>query len=220
MSRVNSQRKGCIDVFNSFLVSLAKYDGLFEFPIINATYEIPNRLISFSKAISCKDYDQWVHFYEDDFLFERIWKNQKKYLEILKKYNGVILPDFSVYRDMPLAMQIWNIYRSRAIGCWLQNNDIIVIPNIRYGDERTFSICCDGINKGCVISVGSHGTIKHLTDRDFFAKGLDFVVKKLEPFAIIVYGTVPRIIFEKYESAGIKIICFKSEFATSHKEVV
>lgn len=220
MSRVNSQRKGCIDVFNSFLVSLATYAGIFEFPIIKGTYEIPNRLIPFSKAISCKDYDQWVHFYEDDFLFERIWRNPEKYLEILKKYNGVILPDFSVYRDMPFAMQIWNIYRSRAIGHWFQINGITVIPNIRYGDKRTYRICCDGIEKKCVIAVGSHGTIKHVTDREFFAEGLDRVVKRLEPVAIIVYGTAPRIIFDKYEAAGIKVICFSSDYAISHKEVV
>ena len=162
MSRINSQRKSCIDVFNAFLVAFATYAGLFEFPIIKPTYDIPNRLIAFSKAISCKDYDQWVHFYEDDHLFERIWRNPQKYLDILKKYNGVILPDFSLYRDMPFAMQIWNIYRSRAIGHWLQSNGIKVIPNIRYGDRRTYKICCDGISKNCVIAIGSHGTISML----------------------------------------------------------
>lgn len=109
MSRINSQRKNCIDVFNAFLVTLATYAGIFEFPCIKATYDIPNKLISFSKCISCKDYNQWVHFYEDDHLFERIWRNPQKYLDILKRYNGVILPDFSLYRDMPLVMQLWNI---------------------------------------------------------------------------------------------------------------
>ena len=53
MSRINSQRKSCIDVFNAFLVAFATYAGLFEFPIIKPTYDIPNRLIAFSKAISC-----------------------------------------------------------------------------------------------------------------------------------------------------------------------
>ena len=64
--KINSLRKGCIDVFNAFLVAFATYFGLYDFPVINPTYDIPNRLISFSRCISCKDYDQWVHFYEDD----------------------------------------------------------------------------------------------------------------------------------------------------------
>lgn len=220
MSKINSQRKGCKDVFNAFLVTDATYAGLFEFPVILATNEIPNKLIAFSKAISCKDFNQWVHFYEDDQLFERLWNNPKKYLDILKRYNGVILPDFSLYRDMPFAMQIWNIYRSRAIGHWLQINGVNVIPNIRYGDRRTYRICCDGISKNCIIAVGTHGTLKHVADKAIFSQGLDDVIRRLEPAAIVVYGTAPDYIFKKYEDVGIKIVRFCSEYAASHGEVV
>jgi hypothetical protein len=186
--------------------------GLYDFPVINPTYDIPNRLISFSRCISCKDYDQWVHFYEDDFLFERIWSNPIKYLEILKTFNGVILPDFSLYRDMPFVMQLWNIYRSRAIGHWLQVNGIKVIPNIRYGDRRTYKCCCDGISKNCVISVGSHGTIKNVEDRIIFANGLDVVVKRLHPIAIVVYGAFPDAIFDKYKQQSVQIIHFEPDY--------
>lgn len=220
MSKINSQRKGCKDVFNSFLVMFATYAGLFEFPIIKPTFIIPNRIIAFSRAISCKDYNQWVHFFEDDYLFERIWRNPRKYIDILKRYNGVILPDFSLYRDMPLAMQIWNIYRSRAIGHWLQKNGVNVIPNIRYGDKRTYRICCDGIHKHCVIAIGAHGNLRLLEDREIFLKGLDVIVKKLEPTVIVVYGAAPEKYFKKYKNLGIQIVQFDSNYATSHKEVV
>ena len=143
------------------LSPLAYYAGVFEFPVIRPTRWIPNRLIAFSKAVSNTDYDQWVHFFEDDYLFERIWRNPKKYLDLLKRYNGVILPDFSLYRDMPFVMQLWNIYRSRAIGFWLQLNGIKVIVNVRYADRRTYRCCCDGISRHCVIAIGTHGTIKN-----------------------------------------------------------
>lgn len=52
MSLINSLRKGCADVFNAFLVSTAKYAGFWEFPRIDATRFIPNRVIPFSKAVS------------------------------------------------------------------------------------------------------------------------------------------------------------------------
>ena len=131
MSSVNSQRKSCKDVFNAFMVACAKFVGFFEFPCIEPTWEIPNRLITYSKALYSKDYDQWVHFFEDDYLFEQLWWKPKDFLPILKLYRGVILPDFSLYRDMPFVMQLWNIYRSRAIGVWLQKNGVKVIPNVR-----------------------------------------------------------------------------------------
>ncbi len=223
MSKINSIRKGCKDVFNAFLVAYAVYAGLFEFPVIKPTNCIPNRLIPFSKAISSKDFNQWVHFYEDDYLFEKLWSKPEKYLEILKKYKGVILPDFSLYRDMPLVMQLWNIYRSRAIGCWLQRNGVIVIPNIRYGDKRTYRICCDGISKCGVIAVGSHGTLKNKEDRRIFAEGLAVVVNRIQPKVIVVYGFVPDDIFGPYKEQGIEIVHFESDFSKrmqALKEVV
>ncbi|MBO7453745.1 MAG: DUF4417 domain-containing protein [Clostridiales bacterium] len=223
MSKENGTRKGCKDVFHVFLVSLATFAGFFEFPIINPCYEIPNRLIPFSKCISSKDHNYWVHFYEDDYLFERLWRNPKRYLSILKRYNGVILPDWSLFRDMPLVMQLWNIYRSRAIGTWLQINGVKVIPNVRFGDRRTYRCCCDGLPKHAVISIGSHGTIKTIVDREIFVKGLDVVIRRLQPIAIVIYGTAPDYIFEKYRQIGIHIVCFKSELGndmTSLKEVV
>ncbi|MCQ2467913.1 MAG: DUF4417 domain-containing protein [Clostridia bacterium] len=217
MSLLNCMRQNCRDVFNAFLVRMARYAGLFDFPVIEPTNCIPNRLIPFSKALSSKDYDQWVHFYEDDYLFERIWKNPHKYLEILQQYRGVILPDFSLYRDMPFVMQLWNIYRSRAIGCWLQQNGIIVIPNIRYGDKRTYRICCDGISTGCVIAVGSHGTLKNKIDRQLFAEGLMVVATRLKPMVIVVYGGAPDDVFEPIRELGIEIVVFESEYSKSMK---
>jgi hypothetical protein len=223
MSKVNSIRKGCKDVFNAFLVAVATYAGFFEIPIIRPCYDISSWLIAFSRCISSKDHNYWVHFYEDDFLFERLWRNPKKYLPILQRYNGVILPDWSLYRDMPLVMQLWNIYRSRAIGTWLQANGVKVIPNLRYGDRRTFKVCTDGLSKHSVIAVGTHGTLKILEDRDIFVKGLDVVVRRIAPAAIVVYGACPDDIFQKYRDMGIKIYHFESEFGrimNSHKEVV
>ncbi len=208
------------DTFKVFLVAVATFCGFFEFPEIKPTHDIPNRVIKFSKALSCKDCDQWIHFYEDDSQFERVWNNPRKYLNLFKRFNGVILPDFSLYRDMPLVMQLWNIYRSRAIGTWLQANGIKVIPNIRYGDYRTFRCCCDGISSNCTIAVGSNGTVKHKDDRDIFFKGLDVVTSCLKPETIVIYGTVSHQYFEKYREKGIKLIFFDSEYTTSRKEVV
>ncbi len=220
MSRINSSRKGCKDVFNAFLVATASYAGILEIPRIEPCYEVPRRIIAFSKAISSKDHEQWVHFYEDDHLFERLWSNPRKYLPILAKFQGVILPDFSLYRDMPLVMQLWNIYRSRAIGHWLQVNGVRIIPNIRFGDRRTYHICCIGIEKHCIISIGSHGNLKNRLDREIFINGVDRIVKILEPRVLIIYGAAPDKYFSRYKDAGIRIVQFDSSFAISHKGVV
>ncbi|MDO4850869.1 MAG: DUF4417 domain-containing protein [Actinomycetota bacterium] len=136
-----------------------------------------------------------------------------------KRFNGVILPDFSVYRDMPFVMQLWNIYRSRAIGFWLQTNGIKVIVNIRWGDKRTFRFCCDGVAKGYVIAVGTNGAIGNTDDRRYFTEGLAVVVKRIAPSIIVVYGSAPEDIFGKYRKAGIEIVQFDCETTSAHKGV-
>lgn len=166
--------------------------------------------------ISCKDHDQWVHFYEFDYLFERLWRDPRRYLLILQRYNGVILPDFSLYRDMPLVMQLWNVYRSRAIGCWLQLNGVRVIANVRWGDHRTHSVCCDGLSHGCTIAIGTVGALGSAEDRANFVEGLAYVVRRLAPRVIVVYGAAPDEVFGKYRDDGIEIVRFDSETSVAH----
>ncbi len=209
------------DVFHSFLVSDADYDGDIELPVIRTSDAIPDRVLPFSRAMEKlrTDFDFWVIFYEHDAKFERLWHNPKQYLDRLKKFKGVISPDFSLYRNMPLCMQMWNTYRGRALACWLQKNGIEVIPNVRFGDERTFSFCFDGIEKNKTVAVGTHGCIKRKEDKLFFKVGLALMVQKLSPKTIIVYGATPDDIFKPYKDAGINIISFESEFSKSRKQV-
>ncbi|MDO4939982.1 MAG: DUF4417 domain-containing protein [Lachnospiraceae bacterium] len=218
--KTNSIRVGCHDVFRAFLVNNATFDSELEIPVINPISEIPKKLIPFSKAIKSHDYNCYVHFYEDDVNFERVWNSPKTYLPILKKFSGVISPDFSLYRDMPLVMQYWNTYRGKALGHWFQENGINVIPNVRYGDRRTFLVSCAGIPKHGIISIGSYGCIKIKKDRLIFEEGLSFVINQLQPSTIIIYGATPESIFKKYKDAGITIIQFDSDYATKHQKAV
>lgn len=220
MPQMNRTRCGCKDVWNAFLVENATFDGELEIPRIVAENDWPSKLVPFSKSIGGKDCDAWVHFYEDDVAFERIWNQPHKYLPLLKRYHGVIAPDFSLYRDMPLVMQHWNVYRSHAIGHWLQEHGIPVIANVRWGDERTYDLCCTGVPKNATIAVGSHGCIKLLQERENFRKGLTHVMEKLSPKTIIVYGTAPDTIFGKYKNAGIAVLQFDSDYMVAHRKAV
>ena len=116
-------------------------------------------------------------------------------------------------------MQMWNTYRGRAVACWLQNNGVEVIPNVRFGDERTFSFCFDGIEENKTVAVGTHGCIKRKEDKIFFKIGLARMVQRLSPKTIIVYGSAPDSIFKHYKDIGINIIDFESEFSKSRKQV-
>lgn len=74
--------------------------------------------------------------------------------------------------------------------------------------------------KGGTIAIGSHGCIKLVRERKFFAQGLAYVVKTLEPKVIIVYGTAPDSVFGEYRRTWITIIQFDSNYAVSHEKAV
>lgn len=101
----------------------------------------------------------------------------------------------------------------------MQNNEIELIPNIRWNDERTYLFCFDGVEKNKTVAIGTHGCIKKTLDKKYFRQGLAELVKRLSPKNIIVYGAVPDDIFKEYKNIGINIIAFESEFSKSRRQV-
>lgn len=209
------------DVFNAFLLEGAEFDGKYEFARIKGfDKQLPESLIPFDQSICLRNYDQWVHFYLHDDKFMRLWRNPKRYLPILKRFRGVISPDFSVYWDMPLYQQIENTAHNRALGYWLEKNGIPVIPNARWGNEESYEFCFDGIPKNTTVAVGTHGCLQNLMTRAYFTEGLSVMIDRLEPTAIVVYGYTPKDIFEPIEERGIKIIQFDNQIVASRKKEV
>ena len=129
------------DGFNAELVSNAFFDGTFEIPILEKPKEsiIPDALIPFTQMKRSVTKTEAVHFYEHDKRFSDVLTCTKELLPELSKFSAVISPDCSLYRDMPLCLQIANTYMNRAVGHYLQSNGLYVIPNVRWGDERSFT---------------------------------------------------------------------------------
>lgn len=220
-------RLGRKDVFRAGLVEHARFEGLWEMPVIPSTDRLPDKLLAFDHALSQDRFDHFVHFYIDDERFECLWKRPGDYLARLSKFQGVISPDFSLYRDLPLGVQLWNTYRGRAIGHWLARNGIEVIPNVRWGDERSYAFCFDGVQAGKPVAVGTYGCIgapfdrRHREDRLYFRKGLEAMLDRLRPSAVVVYGFAPAELFRPYMDAGVPIHRFECRLqAVHHGEAV
>ena len=195
------------DGCNPELVKGASFDGIFEMPVIKRPRKlvIPDNLVPFSKMDKADPKAFAVCEYENDTEFKDILVNPNEYIDVLKEYQGFIAPDCSVYRDMPLAIQITNIYRSRAIGYFFQKQGVYVIPCVRWGDERTYTkrvlperVAFLGVAKSSIVSVGSYGQLKDRVNRYFFEAGMDAMMETLEPRIVLVYSKMPDHIEEKY----------------------
>lgn len=205
------------DYFHGEFAVNAKFIGDYDIPYVESNNEIPEKLITFSKCLKSVDFDCWVVFYEDDSVFERLWNNPQKYLPILKKFKGVVGPDFSLYGDYPIAIQIFNVYRSRIITHWLKQNGIKVIPNVRWSTKYTYSFCFDGLKKNDIVFIGSHGCSKKRNDKQLFYDGLMQMISIIEPKAICVYGKSNNKIFDTIKEQGIEVIGFESEYSLTHE---
>ena len=195
------------DGCNPELVKGADFDGIFEIPIIRKPkkYIIPDNLVPFSKMSKADPKSFAVCEYENDREFKDVLVNPDQYISILKQYQGFISPDCSLYRDMPLAIQITNVYRNRAIGYCFQKHGVYVIPCVRWGDERTYTtkflsekIAFAGVEKHSIVSVGAYGQLKDRVNRYYFEAGMDSMMETLEPEIVLVYSKIPDQIEEKY----------------------
>ena len=162
--------------------------NFWQMPIIKNDNYIPSDLIGFNYAKTNKEKNVGVHFYLDDYQFERVWNTPSEYVDILKQYECVLSPDFSLYMDMPMPMKIWNIYRSRQIGQYWQKQGIKVIPTISWAEKETFDFCFEGIPKGSIVSISTIGVKRNKTSLKVWNDGVTEMIERIKPAVILVYG--------------------------------
>lgn len=130
-----------------------------------------------------------VHFYLEDYMFERVWNRPTVYVDKLKQFAAVMQPDFSLYTDMPIPMQQWNHYRKQWLAAYWQSNGIKVIPTICWSDEQSFDFCFEGVPKNSVVTTSYFGCAQKDEYWDLFLKGYMKMMETLEPELILLYGT-------------------------------
>lgn len=83
-------------------------EGPFDTPKLTPV-QLDERLdwISFNRAATQKRRNEYgVHFFVDDYLFERTWHDPRRYALLLSEFRAVMTPDFSLFTDYPRAVQI------------------------------------------------------------------------------------------------------------------
>jgi hypothetical protein len=143
-----------------------------------------------------------LHFYLEDFVLNRYWNRVSFYGEKFEEAKCILSPDFSLFVDMPIALQIYNVYRNRYIGRSWQEKGLSVIPTIGWSDRKSFDFCFCGVPKNSTVSISTQG-IKKENSRLFFI-GLEELFKKLQPSEIIIYGVRHKVEIEKFSSIPVK----------------
>ena len=187
-----------------------RVEGFYQIPMMKACHYIPDGLIGFNYARSYKGDKKGVgiHFFIDDYQFERIWSNPFKQIERLKTFSCTLTPQFSTYMDMPMAMKIWNIYRSRMIGQIMQDAGLEVIPSLVWAEEATFDFSFSGLEQGGVVAVETVGVARDKEAQKIWRAGVEYMLEKIKPECVLLYGYNPYLDFDWGKT---KVVFYKAK---------
>jgi hypothetical protein len=201
-----NERQRTANAYNLDEFDSSDCEGKYQMPRLHSVDYVPKSLIGFNEMLTSKAKDKGVHFYVDDYQFERIWNQPMEYIERLFEFDCMLTPDFSLYQEMPLAMQIWNTYRSRLIGQMAQRMGIIVIPTVSWCREESYEFCYDGLPMNSTLSVSTIGVKQEDYDFKLWTDGMDALIELKQPSRLLVYGgEVP------YNYGDIEIVYYQNK---------
>lgn len=184
---IEKQKKKQRLVRNEFL-SYNRSAGKYDFPIIKKQHIDINKIEFLSYVDVKKDdeenKDKTIHFFTYDWKFEKVYENAEEELEKLSQYYALLSPDFSLFTNMPLALQIESVFKNRWCGAYWQSKGLRVIPTISWGDEKTFHFCFDGIEEGSVVAVCTY--YRENCEEEFML-GYNEMLKRIKPSMILCY---------------------------------
>lgn len=205
------------DGFHNYLVDSTAMVGDPGIPMLldlhNTT--IPLDLVPFSKCRKTKNKRQYIHFYEHDFVFSPLLCSAWKYLDLFKKFDGIITPDCTMLIGQSACLQQTNTYFNRAVGSYFQHRGIPVIANIRWSDENSFSYCFLGVPQKTIVSISTHGCIRSNLEKSMFRRGIEAMLEALHPTDVLVHGYMPPSVFSPFAS-DTNFHRYQSQFEKTH----
>ena len=169
-------------------VRLERCTGMYDMPVLERERYVPASLTALNEAMRLERRNTGVHFFIDDYQFERFWTRPTVYVQRMKEFECMLTPDFSLLTDMPEPMKLWNVFRSRLIGQHFQEQGCRVIPTVSWAEPASFRYCFDGLPAQGTVAVGSIGVHRDPVALAAWHRGMDAMLERLEPTEILFYG--------------------------------
>lgn len=202
---------------HAYNLHLARFEASrsLELPILPAVDVTPAELIGWNYARGGEpEIDQGVHFFLDDYQFESVWSQPEKYTDRLSEWGCVCTPDFSLFRDMPYPMQLWNVYRSRALGAYWADNGITVVPTLQWSIPQFTIDFLDGMPYNSTVAVSSLGITRDPLARELWCLGMRTCIEEITPKRILYYG-LPL----DFDFGNIEVVTYRNKNAQRFDEL-
>jgi len=170
---------------------------------------IPDHMIGFNYAKTSEDYEATLHFYLDDYQFERIWNRPFEYLPLMSKFDACLTPNFSIYLDYPEAAKIWNTWRSRLLGQVMQDYGITTIPIVYWSTESSYEWAFDGLPEHSTLSINDFNR-KNEESRKLWDAGVEELIRRKSPERILLFGNTKQQKCD-FDFGDIEVLYYQNE---------
>ena len=222
---MNSHKRGLLpDTFGAYVLNNVLVKGKYDMPVVGYYGDDDPDYIALytNKCEYLKTKNTCVAFFQFDTKFDSkngLWNaiinaDTRKLQRFKERFSGVkyaVCPDYSITGDMPLSMQIFNVYRSRVVGIWLRKEcGVILIPNLRFNNKKSYDFCFDGIEYGSIVCLSIVGLCSKPADVLNLINGLHETIERIMPKRIILYGECTdkkfNLIFKECIDNGIVVV--------------
>lgn len=184
-------------------------EGKYNMPTLEPVDFVPKRMMGFNYAKTSTDFEATLHFYIDDYQFERIWNRPLEYLPLMAKFDACLTPNFSVYLDYPEAAKIWNTWRGRLLGQVMQDYGITTVPIVYWSDERSYDWAFDGLPENSTLSLNDFHR-GETQAREYWDKGVEELIRRKSPKRILLFGTTKEKKCD-FDFGDIEVIYYQNE---------
>jgi hypothetical protein len=149
---------------------------------------------------------QIVHFFVDDYRFDGVWNHPAKARAALvaQQPAAVCEPEFSLYSELPLAVQMWQTYRTRWLGRYWQAAGLHVIPSLCWSTPASYSFAFAGVPvRAPLIAI----EIRQTQSLSSYLHGLAAAHERLRPAAWLVYGADPAVVRAQWPQGVTYHVC-------------
>jgi hypothetical protein len=161
---------------------------------------VPNWLIPYRTRVRPQQSVEGgaVHFFLFDAIFESVWTCPSKSTRYIRRFKTILSPDFSLSAEMPLALQIYNVYRNRWLGTAWQVAGYNVIPSVGWSTVKSYDFAFLGIAAHSVVALTTVGTRRQ---KQAFLHGFHAMIERIQPSLILCYGKP----FAEMERQALKV---------------
>lgn len=144
--------------------------------------------INFDAAVTAKNStSKGLHFFDSDYKLNRLWEYPQRYISVLRRFKYVVQPDFSLYYDFPVALQIYNKFRNHWLSAYFAVNGIQIIPNISLSTPNNFAWSIMGYPENSVVAFSDIGCSRDKEDKAVLMESYKEMTDKLHPSQVLYF---------------------------------